>query len=113
MKIINSKNNYMLADDCKVAGTFYSRFKGLMGVDELPKGAGLHILPCNSIHMFFMRIPLDIIFINKENEVVHIVEGIKPWRVTNIIKNAHSVIELPVGTISSTHTFPGDRLDFI
>lgn len=113
MKIINTGNNSMISEDCKVADTFLSRFRGLMGKHELLPGSGLLIIPCKSIHMLFMKFPLDIIFINRDNVVVYIVEGIKPWRVSKIIKNAHSVLELPVGSIKILNTKLGDRIELV
>lgn len=110
MKILNISKNTLLADSCRVADTFFTRFKGLMGAAFLPAGAGLHIIPCNSIHMFFMKIPLDVVFLDRNNTVVHMVEGIRPWQATKIVRKAHSVLELPAGTINSSRTSAGDRL---
>lgn len=112
MKILNANKNTILAENCKGADSFFTRFKGLMGVKELPAGTGLHIVPCNSIHMFFMKIPLDIVFLDSSNTVIHLIKDIKPWRVTKIIHKAHSVLELPAGTIESSQTMAGDGLVF-
>jgi len=73
-------------------------------------GSGLIIVPCNSIHMFFMRFPLDIIFIDKSDTVVFLIENIKPWRFSRIVRKAHSVIELPAGIIHESRTEIGDIL---
>ncbi len=94
-----------------MANNFFTRFKGLMGTRTLPAGGGLWIVPCNSIHMFFMKIPLDVIFLDKNHNVVHLIENIKPWRVSKIVAKAHSVIELPVGTIANSRTIVGDKMD--
>lgn len=102
----------MLAYNCDRAGTFFARFKGLQLVKELPAGSGLLITPCNSIHMFFMRFPIDAVFIDADNNVVCIEEGIKPWRVSRVIRNARSVLELPAGTAAATGTVLGDVLGF-
>ncbi|MDP4180035.1 MAG: DUF192 domain-containing protein [Bacillota bacterium] len=110
MKLFNKSKETFLAYELKVADNFFSRFMGLMGKKELSHGAGLLISPCNSIHMFFMRIPLDIVFIDKNNTVISIIIGIKPWRVSSFVKNAVSTIELPVGTIAASHTSIGDVL---
>ena len=68
------------------------------------------IAPCNSIHMFFMRYPLDVVFINDRNRVIFLYEGIRPWRVGRIVKGAKAAIELPVSTIAATGTRVGDTL---
>lgn len=113
MVVKNNTLGKMLADNCSIADTFSARFRGLMLKKDLPKGHGLLITPCNSIHMFFMRFPIDAVFIDYENTILHIEEKIKPWKISKIIKGARSVIELPAGTISSTGTKPGDRLLFV
>ena len=77
---------------------------------NLPEGKGLHIIPCNSIHMCFMNFPLDIVFIDRDMKVVSIIEKIKPWKVSKIISGAYSVLELPAGTIAGTSTVVGDKL---
>jgi uncharacterized membrane protein (UPF0127 family) len=101
----------MLAENCEVARTFVARFKGLQLRKSLPAGSGLLITPCNSIHMFFMRFPIDAVFIDAEQTVLHIEEGIRPWRVSRVVRKARSVLELPAGTASATGTRPGDRLE--
>lgn len=76
----------------------------------LPEGGGLVIDPCGSIHMFFMRYPLDILFLNKEGRIVFMYKGIKPWRVGRIVRGAKMAIELPEGTIAGTNTQVGDTV---
>jgi len=70
----------------------------------------LVIEPCNSIHMFFMRYSLDVIFVDRDGRVLFLYEGIKPWRVGRLVKGARMAIELPTGTINRTNTEVGDRL---
>lgn len=111
MVIINVTRNTVLANDCSHARTFLSRFIGLQFKRDLPLGHGLLITPCNSIHMFFMRFAIDAIFIDAKGTVVHISEGIKPWRISRIVGKARSVLELPAGTASSTGTAIGDLLE--
>lgn len=113
MRIENLTKGTTLSFNCEIANSFWKRFMGLMGKDNLPQGNGLVIVPCNSIHMFFMKFPLDIVFIDKNNIVVYVIENIKPWRASKIIRKAHSVIELPVGTIKSSQTYVGDQLEII
>ena len=77
--------------------------------ESLPPGAGLVIDPCKSIHMFFMRFPIDVLYLDREDRVVRIQEGLKPWRVGPLhTKGARYVIELPEGTIGRTGTQVGD-----
>jgi uncharacterized protein len=112
MVVRNITKNTILSDKCLVAGSFASRFMGLMGRSGIAPGSGLLIVPCNSIHMFFMKFPIDIVFLDKGNKVVYIVEGIRPWKVSKLVRNAHSVLELPSGTVKTCLTEVGDKLEF-
>ena len=64
----------------KVARTFRERARGLIGTKALAPGEGLLIEKCNAIHTFFMRYPIDATFLDRENRVVKVVRGIRPWR---------------------------------
>jgi uncharacterized protein len=80
---------------------------------ELADDAGLLIDPCSSIHMFFMRFPLDVIYLNKDDQVVRVQQGIRPWRIGPLhTRGARYVIELPVGVIERSGTSVGDQLSF-
>lgn len=110
MIIKNITKKTCLSDNCDIAERFDKRFMGLMGKSGLPAGGGLFITPCNSIHMFFMRFSLDIVFVDRDNTVVYQIENIKPWSLSPIVRKATSTIELPVGTIKNSGTKPGDKL---
>ena len=112
MVVTNITRNTVLANSCALARTFFARLAGLQFKSDLPRGHGLLITPCNSIHMFFMRFAIDAVFIDTNGAVVYIREGIKPWRVSKIVGSAKSVLELPAGTVSSTGTAIGDKLKF-
>ncbi len=99
-----------LVTNGKIANTFFTRFKGLMGVASLQKGEGLLIIPGNSIHTHFMRFPIDVLYLDKTWRVVAIDENMKPWRIGRIHRKAHCVLELPAGTVASTDTQIGDEL---
>ena len=88
----------VVAGRLAVADSAWSRFAGLMLRRELPEGHGLLIRPCNSIHMFFMRFPLDVVFIDAAGTVVRVVDSIRPWRATSFVRGAKAAIELPAGT---------------
>ncbi|NLL04747.1 MAG: DUF192 domain-containing protein [Clostridiaceae bacterium] len=106
----NISKNTILAVNLSIADNFLKRFIGLMFTKELPQGDGLHIIPCNSIHMCFMSFPLDVIFLNENMEIVSIIEGIRPWKVSKIVSKANSVLELPAGTIAKTSSTVGDKI---
>jgi uncharacterized protein len=110
MTITNQTRATTLATGARVARSFLARGRGLMFTGALPEGEGLVIEPCSSIHMFFMRYPLDVIFLNREGEVLFMYNGIKPWRVGRHVRGARTAVELPAGTISRTGTQVGDRV---
>ena len=108
MNVVNTTRQITLATSARRANGFFARGRGLMFTGSLPEGSGLIIEPCNSIHMFFMRYPLDIIFLDKAGKVVFMYRGIKPWRMGRIVKGARLAIELPEGTIAQSGTVIGD-----
>jgi len=89
----------VLAERVERATSVWKRFVGLMGRARLDPGEGLWIDPCNSIHMFFMRFPIDAVFLDRGLRVKRVCPGIKPWRVSPIVFGARSVVELPAGTV--------------
>ena len=95
-----------------VANTLLSRMTGLLGRGALKKGEALILRPCSQIHTFFMRFPIDALFVNKKNEVIAAVCNLKPWRITRIYFTASFTVELPAGTIAATSTQIGDQLSF-
>lgn len=111
MKIFNKSKNTIIAENARLADTFKTRMKGLLGRRELPAGEALVITQCQSIHMFFMRFAIDAIFVDKQNRVVGLVEGIKPFRLSPVFFHAYCVIELKAGAIAATKTSFHDQLE--
>lgn len=112
LRVTNETRGRILAERAEEATGFWSRLRGLMGREGLPTGEGLWIDPCNSIHMFFMRFPIDAVFLSKELRVVKVVHAIPPWRVTGLYRDARSVLELPAGIAEASGTTAGDQLRF-
>lgn len=112
MKITRKSDNALIADNVKVANNVITRFIGLLNRSGLEKGEGLLITPCNSIHSFGMRFNFDAVFINKNNQIKHLMTNIKPWSVSPIIFSVKSVLELPGGTIKELKLNVGDFLVF-
>lgn len=110
MKIINQSKNTLLAEQVRVADTFWKRFKGLLGEKELQKGQALVLKPCHSIHTFFMRFPIDVLFVDKDNKVIKAISCLRPFRLSFIYFNASFAIELPAGVIHSSRASKGDAL---
>lgn len=111
MKILLNNQDIIIVKNCMIANTFFKRFKGLMGKKTLDKGDGLYIYKCNSIHMFFMRFPIDVIFLDKNKAIVHLIENFKPWRLTLPVKFAMDTLELPAGTIKKYNISLGDTIN--
>ncbi len=107
-KAINPARNHTLSHHLTVADTFWSSLRGLLGKHSLPAGEGLLLVPCQSVHTLGMRFPIDVVFLDKERRVLHIIEGMKPWRISRHLPKARSVLELPAGTIAATGTRCGD-----
>ena len=110
MEIQNLTRNTSVVFNVHVADNFFTRFRGLMGTKSLTEGEGLVILPCNSIHTHFMRFPIDVLYVSRDLEVVHVDQDMAPWRFGRIHRKAHFVIELPAGTAAATRTEVGDRI---
>lgn len=96
MKLIETENGRCLMPRVRVARSVPVRFIGLMGRSGLEPGSGLYFPRCSSIHMFFMRFPIDAVYFNGEKEVVKIVPHLKPWRLS-WCPAAQSVLEAPAG----------------
>lgn len=84
----------------KKADRFSTRLKGLMFRKRPLQEEGLWIIPCNSVHMFFMSFPIDVVFIDQDQKVIKLVPDLQPWKMTLPVKDAHSAIELPAGSIN-------------
>ena len=108
MSIANISKNTILAQEVIIADTFFNRLKGLLGRNSLGAKEALVIKPANSIHTFFMRFSIDLIFLDKQNRVIQVKENIKPFRLIFSSLKVLSVIELPTNTITDTQTQVGD-----
>jgi uncharacterized protein len=92
------------------ADRIWSRMRGLLGRGALAPGEGLWISPSNSIHMFFMRTTIDVVFIDEKLQVVRVFEHVRPWRMARGGRHAHSVLELPPGKAAFFNIRVGDKL---
>lgn len=108
MKIYNSTQNDLISDNVKVADNFFTRSVGLLSKKSLKDSESLIIKPCCSIHTFFMRFDIDVLFVNKKNELVAFYENVKPWKILPIHLTSAYVIELPAGQIAMKNISLGD-----
>jgi uncharacterized membrane protein (UPF0127 family) len=111
VKAHNLNNGKELSSNVIVADRVLKRMKGLLGKSELPSGEALWIKPCMSVHTFFMRFPIDVVFLNRKNQVVALEKNLFPNRLTRLYPKAVSVLELPSGTIDATSTGVGDEIE--
>jgi len=107
----NRTRGTVLATRMEAARTSKERGKGLLGREGLGPGEGLWIVPCESVHTFFMRFAIDLVYIDRKNRVRKVRHAVGPWRMSACLL-AHSVIELPAGTVAATGTVRGDLLEF-
>jgi uncharacterized membrane protein (UPF0127 family) len=92
---------------CELAESPFQRLRGLLGRASLAADEGMLFRPAGSIHMFFMRFPIDAVFCDAELRVVGIERGLAPWK-TARRRGAKVVIELAAGAAAELE--PGDRL---
>jgi len=111
MRIRNITRDVVLADKAAVANTSAARRQGLLRRESLPRGEGLWIVPCEAVHTFWMKFPIDLLFLNKHKRVVKVRHAVPPWRISVCLR-AHSVLELPAGVARETGTRPGAHLAF-
>jgi uncharacterized protein len=109
----NRTREAYLATQVRVAGTHWSRFRGLMCADaaSFPAGRGLWLVPSRGVHTFAMRFPIDVLYLDRDKTVVHLEQNLKPWRMAPVRRNAISVLELPENTLRSTRTAVGDQIE--
>ena len=100
-------DGFVVCASCEVADSFWTKFRGLMGRALLPADEGMLFRHAGSIHMFFMRFPIDVVFCDGDLRVVKVVRGLKPWRMA-AARGATVTIELATGAAAGLA--PGDRL---
>lgn len=104
------KNGDIIVGTIEVADRWYQRMRGLLGRSQLESDRGMHITPCNGIHTFFMKFPLDLIFLNRSLEVVKIEKNVVPGRTVAGGVGAWSVVELAGGTLTNGELTVGDKV---
>jgi hypothetical protein len=112
LKVLNLTRHTVLANSMEVADSGPKRNKGLLGRDRLARGEGLWIIPCEAVHTFGMRFPIDLVYLDRKRKIRKLRCDVPPWRLSACLI-ARSVIELPAGTIRGTQTEVGDALEFL
>jgi len=110
--IRNTDRQSELAAAADIADTSQKRRTGLLKHQSLEPGQGLWIVPCEAVHTFGMKFPIDVLYLSKQKKVLKIRDNMKRSRMS-ICLRAHSVLELPAGYAAQTSTQVGDQLEFI
>ena len=106
----NATRGCPVAARVQTADDAASRSKGLLGRSSLASDEGLWIVPCPMIHTFFMKFPIDVVFLDRGLRVVRVIENLKPWRLSPWVFSAHSVLEL-MGGVLKGGVAVGDQLE--
>jgi len=109
--VLNTTRNTVLANVVEVADTASKRNKGLLGRKGLCEGGGLWIVPCESVHTFFMQFHIDLVYLDRDLRIKKLRGNVPPWRLSACL-SAHSILELPAGTIQISLSEVGDTLEF-
>jgi uncharacterized membrane protein (UPF0127 family) len=95
---ITDQSGKIYFPNCSVAENAIERMIGLLGKKNLDSDECLWIEPCNSIHTFFMKFPIDVAFTDAKGEVVAVYTNLKPWKHSRIHFRAKSVLEAKAGS---------------
>jgi uncharacterized membrane protein (UPF0127 family) len=106
---LRNENGDVVCDRCTLAHNTYTRMVGLLGHTGLAQGEGLLLQPAGSIHTFFMRFPIDAVFLDRERRVVRIAASVKPWRAA-LARRSREVLELAAGEAARVGLQPGNVL---
>jgi uncharacterized protein len=104
--------NRMIIARCRFSSSWWFRIKGLLGKGSLEPAEAILLRPCQSVHMFFMRFPIDVVFLDHANRVIALQTNLRPWRISSIVWKAHSVVECRAGTIAHQKINVQDVLHF-
>jgi len=116
-RVVNLTRGSILCACVEEAATAFQRARGLMGREALAPGAGLLIgsgplIPMMAIHTFFMRFPIDLVFLNRRGRIVRIMPSVRPWRLTAPVFGARSVLEIEAGAAQRASSRAGDQVRF-
>jgi len=111
LRVKNKTRGTLVATEADIADTSRKRRVGLLKHERLEPGQGLWIAPCEAIHTFGMRFPIDVLFLDRQKKVLKVKANMARGRISGCLW-AHSVLELPAGQAERTGTVAGDELEF-
>ena len=109
MKLLKKPGQEPICSEVKTADSFCTRLVGLIGTKHL-EDRGVLFPRANSIHTFFMSIPIDVVYLSRDNKIVRIDHELKPWRFPLPAFKARSIVELPAGLAKKKQLSVGDEL---
>jgi uncharacterized protein len=112
LHVINQTRGVEIVSRLALALGPWSRLRGLLGRARLAEGEGLLLRPCQAVHTFFMRYPIDVLFLDEQGRVVGLRPELRPWRMTPFFGDALATLELPSGRVTAMGTLRGDLLRF-
>lgn len=110
MRLCILETGEVVVPELEIAATVWQQSIGLIGRRKFPAGSGLWISPCNGIHTFGVRFPIDVLFLDREGHLLRIVRAVPPCRVVGPVRHARTVVELPAQFASASRLVPGTRL---
>ena len=109
MQTLRREDGTIVCERCTIADNPLRRMRGLLGRDGLESGEGLLLRPASAVHTYFMRFPIDVVFLDRSLVVVGISDDVDPWRATSR-RGAKAVLELPAGESARRGLSVGDQL---
>jgi uncharacterized membrane protein (UPF0127 family) len=113
VRVENMDRGTTVGDRIRVARSLVDRTVGLLRTRSLSAGEGLWIERASSIHMFFMRYPIDAVFVAADGRATKVVRNLRPWRVVWWARGARDCLELPAGAADRSEIHVGDRLRLV
>ena len=110
IRIQNGRSGALLGQRVQLAGGWWGGAEGLLGQAELPKGSGILLTPCASVHTLGMRASVDVAFLDGRGRIVETRASLQPGSFAVGGKGVHATLQLPVGTLAATGTISGDPL---
>ena len=108
---VRTSDGAVVCERCEIPESSFARARGLLGRSSLEPGEGMLIDRAGSVHMFFMRFPIDVVFLDRDRKVVGVRHGLRPWRVAGA-RRAVAALELPAGAAAAAAVEEGDVLVF-
>lgn len=107
----NATRGAALARRVMLADTWWTRLRGMMGRPEPAADEGMLLVPCRSVHMYWMKYPLDVAFLAPDGRIVATYHGLAPSRRSKRHGDANRALELKAGTLAAKRAEVGDRLE--